>query len=418
MNIGYACITLGIPYLGLRSCVQKNASEENLRALIQHNLTVLERQVEYNIRRGIRLFRISSDLIPFGSSPVNRMPWWEEYEDSFKRIGDKIVAFGMRVSMHPGQYTVLASPSRDVVARAEADLIYHARILEALGTGPACKIVLHVGGVYGDKSAATERFSRHFAGLPDMVRSRLVIENDERSYHIEDVIMLASRLGVPAIYDNLHNAVYSADASQDSAYWVRQASATWRAEDGPQKIHYAQQEPGKKPGAHARRIRLPEFLTFVQALNGLAPDIMLEVKDKDLSAIKCLAALSTKRHIKLLEDEWAHYKYLILERDPNAYQQIRILLKDKSDYPAENFYLLIDGALEKEPTTGTFENAALHVWGYFKNRVDGAEKKRFEQKLARLRAGSLSPAAVKRELWGLAERYDERYLLESLFFVG
>lgn len=418
MNIGYACISVGLPYLGLHSCLQKSASEETLRALIAHNLYVLERQVDYNLHWGIGLFRISSDLIPFASSPVNTLSWWEEYAQDFARIGRKIAAHGMRVSMHPGQYTVLSSPDSGVVSRAVEDLRYHAQVLDALGTGPECKIVLHVGGVYGDKPAATERFALHFLALPSQVRRRLVIENDERCYNIANVLELAARLGIPAVYDNLHNRVYPADGAKGDTFWVREAAATWKPVDGRQKIHYAQQEPGKKPGAHAKRIRLPEFLAFARSLDGQTPDVMLEVKDKDLSAVKCLTALSPAGRMKALEAEWARYKYLVLERDPNGYRQIRFLLKDKSVYPAQAFYALIDAAMEKEPAAGTFENAALHVWGYFKTRADEAEKKRFERSIARFRTGGLSAAAVKRELWRLAARYNEQYLLESLFFAG
>lgn len=417
MNIGYACITVGLPYTGLRSCVQKSANEERLRILIRHNLTVLERQVEYNIRHDIGLFRLSSDLIPFASSPVNALAWWREYEEDFARIGGKIAASGMRVSMHPGQYTVLSSPDMNVATRAGEDLLYHARMLDALGTGPECKVVLHVGGVYGDKPAAIERFARCFAGLPDTVRQRLVIENDERCYHIADVLELAARLAIPAVYDNLHNSIHPADESKDDAFWIRQAAATWKSGDGRQKIHYAQQEPGKRAGAHAQRIRLPEFLSFVQSLDGLTPDIMLEVKDKDLSAVKCLTSLSAQRHIRLLEREWARYRYLILERDPDTYERIRALLEEKDAYPAENFYAFIDTAMGKEATAETSANAALRLWDCFENRADGAEKKRFERSLARLFAGTLGASAVKRELWKLTERYDERYLLENLYFM-
>lgn len=417
MDIGYACITVGLPQTGLRNCIQKSANEALLGELIRHNLSILDQQIEYNIRWGIKLFRLSSDLIPFGSSPINTLIWWDEYRDVFTRIGSKIAASGMRISMHPGQYTVLTSHDEDVCARAEADLLYHARVLDALGVGCENKIVLHIGGVYGDKSAATQRFATRFAALPDMVCRRLVIENDERCYHIADVLELAARLAIPAIYDNLHNLVYPADASKDDSFWIRQAAATWKSHDGRQKIHYAQQAPGKKPGAHAQQIRLPEFLSFVQSLDGLTPDIMLEVKNKDLSAIKCQNVLTPQRHIKRLEEEWARYKYLILEKDSNIYQQIRVLLKQKNTYPVERFYSLIDEALEKETTVGSFENAALHVWGYFKNQADSAEKKQFTQAMARLRNGTLSMKAVKRKLWKLTVQYHEPYLLDSLFFI-
>lgn len=115
-----------------------------------HNLAALERMIDYNRKNDIKLFRISSDLIPFGSSPINALAW-PEIRKTFDRIGAKIRKNGIRVSLHPGQYTVLNSPTEDVGERAIADLIYHDKILAALGTDTTNKIVLHVGGIYGDK---------------------------------------------------------------------------------------------------------------------------------------------------------------------------------------------------------------------------------------------------------------------------
>ncbi len=123
MNIGYACLAIGVSGTRLRSCRQDKATPARLDEITAHNLQVLENLVAYNADQGIRLFRISSDIIPFGSSPVNRQPWDEQHAGQLARIGDLIRASGMRVSMHPGQYTVLNSPDGDVVARAVADLV-------------------------------------------------------------------------------------------------------------------------------------------------------------------------------------------------------------------------------------------------------------------------------------------------------
>ncbi|MDD3289916.1 MAG: hypothetical protein PHT29_03420, partial [Eubacteriales bacterium] len=73
MRIGYACVTIGPEDTQMKTCRQSNATREVLTELAEHNLTALDRQVDYNIRNNIRLFRISSDLIPFGSSPVNQI---------------------------------------------------------------------------------------------------------------------------------------------------------------------------------------------------------------------------------------------------------------------------------------------------------------------------------------------------------
>lgn len=147
MSIGFACLSVGVPGTDFKGCVMKNAGEDRLKEVISQNLAALENAIDYNSRNDIRLFRISSDIIPFGSSPVNRLAWQDIYVPELHRIGDKIRAAGMRVSMHPGQYTILNSPDESVVARAAEDLLYHTKFLDSLGTGPEHKIILHIGGI-------------------------------------------------------------------------------------------------------------------------------------------------------------------------------------------------------------------------------------------------------------------------------
>ena len=145
MNIGYACLTVGVRETNFRSCTIKNANVENLLEIIEYNLKSLENIIDYNIKNGIKLFRISSDIIPFGSSEVNKIPWWEVFSTQLSSIGEKIRCSNMRVSMHPGQYTVLNSPNKDVVIRAIDDLNYHNKVLHSLGVKREGKIILHIG---------------------------------------------------------------------------------------------------------------------------------------------------------------------------------------------------------------------------------------------------------------------------------
>ena len=300
MSIGYACLNIGTPNTNIRSVTQRNATPEKLAEVTAYNLAALEKMIDYNRKNGIKLFRISSDLIPFGSSPVNTLSWPEIHKEAFDRIGSKIRKSGMRVSLHPGQYTVLNSPTEDVVARAIADLIYHDRILTALGTGQTNKIVLHVGGIYDDKKEALQRFEQNFRRLPEAVQNRLIIENDDRLYNIEDVLTLANRLQIPAVYDNLHHAINPPTAGGADPYWITEAKKTWKTTDGKQKIHYSHQALGKRPGAHTDTIHLETFLTFHDQLEDKQIDIMLEVKDKNLSAIKCQNATTENKRMVLL----------------------------------------------------------------------------------------------------------------------
>lgn len=417
MKIGYACLTVGVPDTDMKSCMMKNANEARLYELISANLRALDHILEYNIENGIRLFRISSDLIPFGSSPVNTLSWWDLFEQQFQQLGIKIRKHGIRVSMHPGQYTVLNSPEDSVVDRAGKDLNYHARVLDCLGVGPENKIILHIGGVYEDKKRAVDRFITNYQKLEDNVKHRLVIENDDKSYSINEVLEIGTGLNIPVVFDNLHNEANPSEPIRTEQAWIHECSSTWKTIDGVQKIHYSQQDPMKKAGSHSKSIQIKEFLDFYSKLGRDDIDIMLEVKDKNLSAVKCTNCVSTQRNITVLEQEWSRYKYNVLEKSHNDYNDIRRLLMDKEKYPAITFYQKLETGMNQPETIGNSVNAAMHVWGYFKDVASISEKEKFLQSIEDYQAGKTSLLAVKRYLWKLTVKYQQQYLLNSYYFI-
>ncbi|MEY8415896.1 UV DNA damage repair endonuclease UvsE [Tissierella praeacuta] len=415
MRIGYACLTVGVFETNFKSCMVKNSNEKKLLEIIEYNLKSLSNIIDYNIENNIKLFRISSDLIPFGSSPVNNIPWWEVFSSPISSIGSKIREADMRVSMHPGQYTVLNSPNEDVVLRAIQDLNYHNRILDSLGMDRKSKIILHIGGVYNNKEKAIKNFISNFQLLAQEIKERLVIENDHKSYNIGEVLEIGRALNIPVVFDNLHNEVLPCDISKDDQYWIRQCKETWKKEDGPQKIHYSQQDKGKRAGAHSNTIEIEQFMNFVGKIDDNI-DIMLEVKDKNLSAVKCINSISKSKKIKALEVEWSKYKYNILEHSHLHYNKIREILKNKNEYPVIEFYKLIEEALNIEETIGSTVNAVLHIWGYFKSIATEDEKSKFMKLLKSYEEGKKPKDSLKKFLGKLAFKYEEYYLLNSYYF--
>lgn len=415
MSIGYACIAIAVQGGDLKSCTLKNASEERLLSLIGHNLSALENVIDYNVRNGMKLFRISSDLIPFGSSVAAKIPWDKIFSRQILSIGRKIADAGMRVSMHPGQYTVLNSTNSSVVERAIQDLNYHGKVLDALGLNSEHKLVLHLGGVYGNKSQAKRRFLSHYNHLNTAVRNRLVLENDDTMFHIGDVLETSSAAGIPVVYDNLHNAVNTADHATGDSDWIKLCADTWKRGDGVQKVHYSQQNPAKKSGAHSETIELDTFMDFYNQLSGMNVDIMLEVKDKNLSALKCINCVE-KRGIRALEIEWARHKYSILERSPGTYERIHTLLNEKAAYPAVEMYHLLEEAYRTPVQKGSAVNAAHHVWGCFKNKATQNEKNRFDRLMKKFLSDDVGLVSLKNCLNGLAKKYNEDHLLNGYYF--
>jgi len=416
MAIGYACVHIGSEATKLSALKLATATPDDFRRVITQNLNALREMIRYNADHDIRLFRISSDSIPFGSHPAMPVDWQAEFGEALSGIGEQIRQSGIRVSMHPGQYTVLNSKRPAVVANAIADLRYHNAFLDALGCDTTHKIIIHIGGVYADKPQAMKRFVETLKGLDERVRARLVIENDDTLYTVEDALFIAGQTGLPVVFDIFHHLLNHAESSLSPYDWIDRCAETWGKKDGKPKIHYSQPNAKARGGAHSDTIDVQEFLRFYNQLHQRDVDILLEVKDKNLSAIKCILATMEKPPIRLLEAEWARYKYLVLGQSAAIYQKIRTLLKNKANPQVIPFYTYIDEALAAEENKGEQVNAAQHVWGYVSDVASPAETKQFQTLLKAYRDGSRSLKAVKGFLFRMAKQQNIGYLMESLYF--
>ncbi len=282
MRLGYPCVSRLLGRTTNHECTLRLATPERLRGLIAQNLDDLRVILRHNLQNGWLLFRIGSSVIPFGSHPVNQVAWWREFRADLDEIGAFARANDMRLSFHPGQYTILNAPDPAVVARAIEEIAYSARFLDELGLDSAHKIVIHLGGVYGDKPAAMSRFVEVTRALDPALRARLVIENDERSYPPADALAVSSQTGLPVVFDNLHYQANPGPGDLDDL--LARVFATWKAADGPPKVHFSSQAPGGRTGNHADYADPREFADWTArwARHG-AFDLMLEAKAKDLA---------------------------------------------------------------------------------------------------------------------------------------
>jgi UV DNA damage endonuclease len=188
--------------------------------------------------------------------------------------------------MHPDQFTLINSPNPDVIKRGIQELSYHALLLDTLELGNSAKIQIHVGGVYGDKNLAITRFIHNYDNLPDDIRKRLIIENDDRLYNLKDCLSVHEKTGVPVLFDNFHHLCFNSGESHREA--MEKASLTWTDEDGILMVDYSNQQIGERTGKHAESIDMISFEEFLKENGGLQFDCMFEIKDKEISALKAL----------------------------------------------------------------------------------------------------------------------------------
>lgn len=262
MRIGYPCIHLGLPCRPSRTFRLASLSEDRLYATLEGNLACLEEIVRWNAAHGLLFLRITSDLVPLASHPENRFPWAERFAPHFARIGKLIRRHGMRISMHPGQYTLLNSPRAEVVEAARAELRHHGTVLELLRLDRTAKIQVHVGGLYGDKERAIERFLRETEGLPPAVRERLVVEHDERLFNLSDVLRISRRTGLPVVFDSFHHRLHGDGRSLAEA--LEAQGETWGPGDGLPIVDYSSPLPNGRRGSHAHALDEADFVRFLE----------------------------------------------------------------------------------------------------------------------------------------------------------
>ena len=259
---------------------------------MHQNLDCLEIILQWNDAHDIRYFRISSDTVPFASHPVMTVDWRSEFASRFADLGRFIRDHDMRVNCHPGQYILLNSPRPDVVERSVAELDYTAAMFELMGLDHTHKMQIHTGGVYGDKPAAMDRFVREYDALSPAIRRRLVIENDERQYGLSDNLAIHARTGIPVLFDVFHHAILNDGESLPEAMDL--FMPTWRGHGLP-AMDYSAQHAEKQAGAHAISVDLAAFDAFLGQIADRDVDIMLEIKDKENSALAVLAALADRQ---------------------------------------------------------------------------------------------------------------------------
>ncbi|KAF5381134.1 hypothetical protein D9757_009415 [Collybiopsis confluens] len=235
----------------------------------------------------IRFLRISSEMFPFASHPIYGYSL-DYCSDLLAQAGALANKYGHRITTHPGQFTQLGSPKPNVVENSIRELKYHCEMLDLMGIGKDGVMIIHGGGVYDDKPAALERIKTTIRGvLPQNVRERLVLENDELCYNAEDLLPICESLSVPLVFDYHHDALYPSTIPPSTI--IQRANAIFARRGIRPKQHLSEPRPGAETlmerRAHADRCeKLPAELE----MEGVAMDVdlMIEAKDKEQAVLQ------------------------------------------------------------------------------------------------------------------------------------
>ena len=185
----------------------RNQQLKYLAEICLHNTHALDKALQYCRDHDIKDFRINSQILPLKTHPdigysMEDLPFHDQIIQTFKDRGRFCRKHDIRTTFHPDQFILLSSPSSEVVQRSVADLAYQAEVAEWVN---ADVINIHGGGAYGDKSTSLSRLRERIELLPEAVRSRLTLENDDRIYTPEDLLPVCRDMEIPLVYDVHHH---------------------------------------------------------------------------------------------------------------------------------------------------------------------------------------------------------------------
>ena len=307
MSIGYACINMQLSYpqkyggkeKGVepittgRSMIKRTFQTKGLdyaSELTLKNVKDLNGIISWNVLNGYDFYRMSSGLAPWKTEYD-----WEDLKDIdsirrwFHSAGTMAKTHNVRLTSHPGPYNVLVSPKEEVVENCIKDLTIHGDEFDMMGLSrtPYNKINIHLGGAYGDKEASMKRFVKNFPRLPESVRSRLTLENDDKAsmYSVKDLYYgIYKEIGIPIVFDYHHHKFCTGGMSEQEA--LEMALSTWG--DIKPVTHYSESRRDEQKDETIRVQAHSDYVYDKIEMYGNDFDIMVEAKAKELAVDRYL----------------------------------------------------------------------------------------------------------------------------------
>ena len=331
IQLGLCCLNTTLraqkpPIFCSRSIILKTFTDKGIKFLqdkIIENLKDMLKMIEWNEKNGIRVMRISSELFPHKSNPKAPDYVFNFALDLLKHIGTLAKKYGHRLTFHPGQYNVIGTPNPDMFEKTILDLDYQATVLDLMGLDNNSVMVVHGGGIYGNKKETIERWKKQYNLLPEHIRKRLVLENCEKCFSIKDCIEISKNINIPVVFDTHHFECYKLlhpDENFDLAdKYMPDILESWTKRSIKPKFHVSEQGSGKI-GHHSDFIEtIPIYLLEIPVKYNIKIDIMIEAKMKEQAIFRLyikypfLSCLDKNEVILCQECQTTHNNFIIID---------------------------------------------------------------------------------------------------------
>lgn len=306
IRFGYVASALGLwdasPSKALTfarySALSKSERMDKLKSVTAQNLQHTKRILYYNIAHEIELYRFSSSLVPLATHPEVMWDFVTPFKAEWEELGHLIDQFGLRPSFHPNQFTLFTSPREEVTMNAVRDMEYHFKMLDVMNALERGIINIHIGGAYGDKESALGRFHQNIKKLPANIKKHMTLENDDKTYDVEETLITCEKENIPMILDYHHYLANKGEVELSS--YLSRIFNTWNSSSAIPKVHLSSPKSNQAYRSHADFISLEYILPFLKMAKELDRDfdIMIEAKQKNLAMLKLIEEIAAVRGVK------------------------------------------------------------------------------------------------------------------------
>jgi len=256
----------------------KNLNYKNVENKVKQNALEFIKLLEYCKQNNYPIFRLGNSFVPFISHKLFDKEWLKKLSPIFDETKERLKDFDIRVTIHPGQYTVLNSPKPNVIKNSLNELEMIFWLFDRLGIDENGTVLIHGGGAYDNKDEAIERLISTIEEN-SWLKQRLALENDERVFNTKEILEVCKESKLPMVFDAYHHSLNKSD------FDPKEIIKTW--ENRRMKLHLSSKGEGRF-GNHGEFIELNDFLTlkdiFIDELKNI--DIMVEAKKKELAIEK------------------------------------------------------------------------------------------------------------------------------------
>ena len=311
IRLGYVAIALNLGKVTSSSTLTysrylKMKEEDRLKKLKEitySNIEALEKILKYNIDNNIHFYRMTSNLIPLATHPEVMWDYLKYFKKDLEYIGKLIKNNNLRVDAHPDQFNVINSDKESVVENTLTNLNMQVDLFEAMNYEDG-KMVIHIGGAKGGKEIASQRFIENIKKFPKRISSRLIIENDDKTFNAREVLNISKDTNLPIVFDVHHHNCNNCE--EDIKILLPEIFKTWESEKLPPKLHFSSPRDFENDRKHSDFIDAKRFLEFIYNAKESVNkdfDIMIEAKKKDITLNKLVEDLkSLDKNIKFIDN--------------------------------------------------------------------------------------------------------------------